>query len=78
MQDGGVQMVADDREPAHLLHYRIEEVAVHHEESAAVRGHVHRFGAHLDSAERQLQEMPAEFVVISRNVDDVRPFTRLP
>ena len=66
-----------ERQPARALHDAVEQVAVDHQQAAAVGGGVDRLVADLDAAERMREEVARELVVVAGNEDDLRALARL-
>ena len=72
-----VGLVAEQREPARMLHHEIELVAMDDEVAPSVGAVVDGVLDHLDAAEMRAVKAAQEFVVIARHVDDARALARL-
>lgn len=69
-QQQSVDPVAEVHEPAHALHHRIEEIAMHHPQPLVVRRYMDGVLGHGDFAQVQADELARSFVVIAWDIDD--------
>jgi hypothetical protein len=76
-EDQAVERIAEQGEPARLLHHAVEEVAVRDQQAPAVGGGVHRFVHDVDPAEGMVDVVARELVVVARHVDHARALARL-
>ena len=72
-----VGLVAEQRQPARVLHHEIEAVAMGNEIAPAVGSDMHGIGHHLDAAEMRAEIVAQELVVVAGNVDEPRSLAGL-